>query len=127
MLLGFRRAPSQACPNLPAFTCRPNRETPAGQGRAERAGAERRTLAAAAALAVGVMDSALMSLGSSSSAMSQGNAAAARRPNVRSEPRRAFAHSLAHPGHPLEQDEVRPFRGLMSEIDWAVETRWPGP
>src|SRR5208337_5585809 len=67
MLLGFRRAPSQACPSLPAFTCRPDRETPAGQGRAERAGAKRRTLAAAASLAVGVMDSALMSLGSSSS------------------------------------------------------------
>jgi hypothetical protein len=127
MLLGFRRAPSQAWPNLPAFTCRPNRETPAGQGRAERAGAERRTLAATAALAVGVFDSAFMSLGSSSSAMSQGNAAAARSPNVRSEPRRAFAHSLAQPGQPLEQDEIRPSRGLMSEIDWAVATRWPGP
>jgi hypothetical protein len=38
-----------------------------------------------------------------------------------------FAYSLAHPGHPLERDEVRPFRGLMSEINWAVETRWPGP
>jgi hypothetical protein len=41
--------------------------------------------------------------------------------------RRKFAYLLAHPGHPLERDEVRLFRGLMSEIDWAVETRWPGP
>jgi len=38
-----------------------------------------------------------------------------------------FAYALAHPGHPLERDEVCPFRGLMSEVDWAVETRWPGP
>ena len=47
--------------------------------------------------------------------------------HIRSEPRRAFAHSPAEPGHPLEQVEIRPFRGLMSEFDWAVATRWPGP
>jgi hypothetical protein len=41
--------------------------------------------------------------------------------------RRKFAWSLAHPEHPLGLDEVRPFRGLMSEIEWAVETRWPRP
>ena len=43
------------------------------------------------------------------------------------ESRRKFAWSLAHLEHPLKRDEVRPFRGLMSEIEWAVETRWPRP